>query len=148
MAKAKVAGPAQYSKRTDLGGQPVRKLPDPDYGEQQAFEDQQKGAPLADSNATMNASGAPEPKGPQPGAQMAPQPSQPQRSFGSFDAPTSRPNEPLTSGVDLGAGPGAEAAGMRPNVVPLSQALGQYAAADPTGTLAVIANQLAGRGMW
>lgn len=40
-----VSGPGAMSKRTDR--QPVRDIPDADYGEQKAYKEQQAGAPLA-----------------------------------------------------------------------------------------------------
>jgi len=49
-------------------------------------------------------------------------------------APTMRPNEPITSGVDLGAGAGSEAMGRVPNAQPsilsIVRDIAQY---DPTG---------------
>jgi hypothetical protein len=61
------------------------KLPDAQYGEQQQFQDIQSGAPMA-------------------GASSAPRT--------PFGAPTTRPDEPVTSGVDIGPGPGSASLGM------------------------------------
>lgn len=46
---APVSGPGALSQRTDggPGAQPVRRLPDADYGENRDFVAQQEGAPLA-----------------------------------------------------------------------------------------------------
>lgn len=46
---AQVSGPGALSRRTDAGGQPIRSLPDPKYGEAQEFAQQQKAAPLAEA---------------------------------------------------------------------------------------------------
>lgn len=81
---APVSGPGALSRRTD-GTQPQMKIPDAQYGEQQDFQAIQAGAPMAGT------------------------PSPPATPFG---APTERPDEPVTSGIDLGAGVGSDALGM------------------------------------
>jgi hypothetical protein len=81
---APVSGPAQLAERTDGGpSQPIRRLPDAGYGESKEFEAQQAAAPLAESPpATVDASG------------IVP-----------LDAPTARPNEPVTAGGVTGVEP-------------------------------------------
>ncbi len=82
---APVSGPGALARRTDgvQGEQTVAELPDAQYGEAAAFRESQQQAPLAAS-----------------------QPATPTVPFG---APTQKPGEPVTSGIDLGAGPGSEA---------------------------------------
>lgn len=79
-----VAGPGRLSKRTDLPPkQGMKKLPNAAYGEQAQFQADQAGAPMA--------------KAANPMAGVIP-----------LSAPTRRPNEPVTAGVDIGPGPGRE----------------------------------------
>jgi hypothetical protein len=97
---AAVSGPGKYSQRTD--GQPgttpkqaaryVSGLP---QGEGKAFNSEVVGAaPMAAAPSTPTAQPVP----PMP-MMKPPTP---------LTAPTERPNEPLTAGVDFGDGPGAE----------------------------------------
>jgi len=121
---APVSGPGALSQRTDGGpGQPVRTLPNAGYGESKAFVDQQQGAPLA------QAPGLPP---------VVP-----------LDAPSNRPDEPVTTGAPLGPGAGPEALGPAnpPATGQLSQMLFGLAAADMTGALAALANEALQRGL-
>lgn len=82
---APVSGPGSMSARTDGGPsdrQPMRAIPDAAYGEQAEFMDIQSGAPMAA-----------EPSMPPPVG---------------LDAPTSRPDEPITAGAGAGPGPGPD----------------------------------------
>lgn len=93
---AAVSGPGSYSQRTD--GRP--NVMDPTglpYGEGQEFHDLQTSAPMAGSNA------APTPR--PSAASSAPAMATP------FDAPTTRPDEPMTAGSPFGPGatPGVQA---------------------------------------
>ena len=101
---APVSGPGSLSRRTDggpgksNGRQPVAELPDAAYGEQAAFRSIQQGAPI--QKVEPPTGGAP---GGAPQAGALPPP---------LDAPTGRPGEPVTSGVDIGAGPGSDSLGL------------------------------------
>ena len=53
-------------------------------------------------------------------------------------APTQRPNEPITSGIDMGAGPGASALMMQKSAIKLSDSLAQLLPYDTTGEIAVL----------
>jgi hypothetical protein len=88
------------------GGQGVRRLPDAKYGESAQFEQDQAGAPMA-------------------GAQVTP-----------FDAPTARPNEPVTAGAEMGAGMGPQQAGIQTNLT----AADAQAMAPMLKSLEIIAN--------
>lgn len=74
-----------YPNRTDLNAQPVRTASGQEYGERTRQEQAQQAVPL-------------------PAAAPVP-PAQP------LLRPTERPNEPVTSGLPLGPGPGPEVLG-------------------------------------
>ena len=93
---APVSGPGALSKRTD-GAQPVRDLPDADYGENRDFVEAQQGAPLAEAGALSPSGAAPTGGG---------------GSLTPFDAETMQPGVPVTAGAPMGAGPGIEALGL------------------------------------
>lgn len=78
---APVSGPGALSQRTD--GQGIRRLPDAAYGESKEFEEIQAGAPVA-KQTSIDTSG------------IVP-----------MGAPTQYPEQPVTSGVNAGAGDGA-----------------------------------------
>lgn len=77
-----VSGPGALSQRTD--SQPQRRLSDAAYGEQQQYQRDQAGAPMASS--------APD------ASHLTP-----------LDAPTRRPDVPVTDGAAAGPGAGPEA---------------------------------------
>lgn len=119
---APVSGPGAMSKRTDGGpvdGQPVQSVGGFEYGGRQEFEELQGAAPMA--------AAAPLPKAT------------------PIFAPTERPDEPITSGVPVGPGPGP-AAPPTANAE-WSRRLYNLAAADGSGQLGRIADILARRGL-
>jgi hypothetical protein len=119
---APVSGPGALSKRTDGGpSQPVMDVGGFEYGGRQDFADIQGGAPMA---ATDN------------GAAPTPPP--------PLFSPTTRPGEPITSGVPIGAGPGPA---PEPRVARVSDRLLAMAASDPSGQLGEYADLLAARGL-
>lgn len=145
---ARVSGPGALSQRTD-GGQKLMHIPDAKYGEDKANIAQQKMAPLgnsADKGAAgpVSASGGlgqPTPIGAPAG------PAAPPQGITPFTAPTTDPNQHVTTGMTpLGGGPSQPAA---PQVQPgqLSTALAPYFAADDTGILADFAWKLAEMGI-
>lgn len=83
-----------YSNRTDLNQnrQPVTVATGQPYGARQEQVAAQRAVPLPAAPPVPAT-----PPGPAPG------------SFGRFDRPTERPDEPLTAGLPIGAGPGPEA---------------------------------------
>ena len=83
-----VSGPGKFSKRPDLPRQGAKRLPNAAYGEQKDFLAQQAGAPMA--------------KAANPMAGVIP-----------LSAPTNRPSEPVTAGIDAGPGPGSEVLGLK-----------------------------------
>jgi hypothetical protein len=100
------------------------------YGQGQATMAQQQSAPMAGS--------------PTPTAADMPMPSLP--SVTPLTAPTERPNEPLTSGMDFGPGPGGEALNL-PKQRTLSEILSSMIDLDPTGDVQDLYDFVASRGL-
>lgn len=61
-------------------------------------------------------------------------------------APTERPTEPLTAGMDFGAGPGSEALNL-PRERPLSETLASMLPFDSTGDVQAIYDFAVSRGL-
>lgn len=104
---AGTSGPGALSKRTDGGpAQALKDLPDAKYGENSQFQALQEGASLSASPGPQGQGGMMDigslPPNPAAG-QVTP-----------LSAPTSRPDEPVTSGAAVGAGPGPSALGGQP----------------------------------
>jgi hypothetical protein len=98
VASNQVSGPGPMSKRTDIGDvQKTQDLPNADYGEQQAYQAQQSGAPLAADSGQAPASAG----GGAPSAPVVP-----------MGAATNNPGEPVTSGAASGPGPGLASLGL------------------------------------
>jgi hypothetical protein len=123
---AGVSGPAALSKRTDGGpAQALRDLPDSRYGENSQFQALQQGASLSASPGPSGVAqpllgGSPQGLPPNPMAgQVTP-----------LSAPTGRPDEPVTSGAAMGAGPGPSALGGQPAQV-ASQDMGKISQSLP-----------------
>lgn len=125
---APVSGPGALSQRTDGGPtQPAKYISGLPYGEGQATYDQQTAAPMASNNS------------PQPTLQM-PEPT-------PLMAPTERPDEPITSGINVGPGPGSEVMMDRPNQsYTLTQTLQQLIKYDPSGDTEMIYRALVDEG--
>jgi len=92
---APVSGPGALSKRTD-GRQPVSDLPDAKYGENAAFREAQQGAPMSQTPGQASPGLMPNLSGIVP-----------------MNAPTQRPDEPLTAGLSGGPGAGPSAPAMQ-----------------------------------
>lgn len=142
---AQVSGPGPLSRRTDAGGQPIRSLPNPKYGEAGEFAAQQKAAPLAE------APGAPAGPPPSdmarklmssPGPEAGPGPA-PRPLPGLFDQ--GDPSIPVTAGAPMGAGPNEVSGGAQPAPQRrTSEQLAEYANGDEALTFLV--NVLAQQG--
>jgi len=89
-----VSGPGPYAKRTDLS------YKSQSYGDGVAYDAAKSGAPLATAPKSPMLSQAPQVRPTQPAV------------TGLFE-PTQRPNEPVTHGIDMGAGGGSEVLSMR-----------------------------------
>lgn len=107
------------------GTQPARYIAGLPYGEGQATMQQQMSAPMAGPSA--------------PAAPMLP-------SITPLTAPTERPTEPLTAGMDFGAGPGSEVLNL-PRDRSLSEILASMIDIDPTGDVQELYNYVASRGL-
>jgi hypothetical protein len=123
-----VSGPGKYAKRID-------RMPSTSYGETTQTAELASGAPLARS---MNA--RPASQGQIANAVSAPQPITP------LFAPSQRPNEPITSGINMGAGPGSEALGTGQVVGKLSDTLAALLPYDTTGEISVLYQNALSRG--
>lgn len=89
-----VSGPGQFSKRTDKAvGQANRSLPNADYGEQAAYQEQLSGAPMAQDQ------GAPD---------FASMFGNPAANVVGLGEDTTMPDVPVTDGADSGPGAGSE----------------------------------------
>lgn len=123
-----VSGPGPYAKRTDLS------YKSQSYGDGVAYDAAKSGAPLARA-----------PKNPM----LSEAPVVPAGGDGPITplyAPTERPNEPITAGIDMGVGPGSEALAMRPPVGKLSDTLAVLLPYDTTGEISVLYQNALSRG--
>jgi len=127
---AGAAGPGKFSKRTD-----GMRLPSAAYGEGVETAAIQSGAPLARTPDVR----------PQSRSEMGMAPSQLERVTPLF-APTERPDEPITSGIPMGEGPGPEALGMQPVRAKLSDTLAKLLPLDDTGEIAILYQEALSRG--
>jgi hypothetical protein len=126
-----VSGPGKFSVRTDL---PASQ----NYGDRKAMAEQIAGAPTA---RTPDVRGLPTGQV-QAAAQAAPQP-----PVTELYAPTQRPNEPVTSGVAVGPGPGPEVMGYNGQSEKLSDILSQMLPYDTDGEIAILYQQAVSRGL-
>jgi hypothetical protein len=126
-----VSGPSTFSKRTDVGT-PEMKLGSIAYGEGKETQAIKSGAPLA-TTPDVTPSQAPT------------VPTQTTPSVGLFDE-TGLPNEPITAGIDRGAGPGASALALTKNTVKLSDSLAALLPFDTTGEIAVLYQEALAQG--
>lgn len=123
--REEVSGIGSMSKRTDLNvsEQPARYISGMPYGEGKATYDQQTAAPMAGT-----------------GTPMAMPPVTP------ITAPTTRPDEPITAGVDFGPGPDSTVINI-PNTQPtILNVLQSIAENDPSGDAELIFLDLQNRG--
>jgi len=126
-----VSGPGKFSVRTDL---PASQ----NYGDRKAMAEQIAGAPTA---RTADVRGLPTGQV-QAAAQAAPQP-----PITELYAPTQRPDEPITSGVAVGPGPGPEVMGYAGQSEKLSDILSQMLPYDTDGEIAILYQQAVSRGL-
>ena len=124
-----VSGPSKFAKRTDLDYQSNA------YGDGVQYQAEKSGAPLATAPKSPLLSQAPQ----VPMGQAAPAP------VGLYD-PTRRPDEPITSGIDMGPGVGSSALGMNKVQVKLSDSLAAMLAFDTTGEIAILYQEALARG--
>ena len=122
---APVSGPGALSQRTDGGAtegftQGQATYTGMPYGQNKEINQQQSQAPMA-------------------AAAMPP--------ILSLSEPSMRPDEPMTSGINMGAGPGREAMGQMPNRGPsLIDTIKQLTQFDPSGDAELVYRQLLDNG--
>lgn len=115
------AGPGKYSTRTDN-----LQMGSTGYGEGVETQAIKSGAPLAKTGDVR------------PARAGDVREAATQGPVTELFAPTQRPNEPITSGIDSGPGPGSSALMMSKNTVKLSDSLAQMLPYDTTGEIAVL----------
>ena len=125
---AGAAGPGKFSVRNDLP-------PSQEYGERKQMQEIMQGAPTATTR------GAADPKLGRPRTALA--------EVTPLLAPSQRMDEPITAGIDLGAGPDSSALAMRSMYAEesLSQALAQMLPYDTNGEIAALYEQAVSRGL-
>lgn len=128
---AGASGPGKFSARTD-----GLSMGSTAYGEGVETQAIKSGAPLA---KTADVRGMPASEVREAAAQGP---------VTSLFAPSERPNEPITAGIALGAGPGPEALGGRQVVQEkLSDALAQMLPYDQSGEIEILYQRALARGM-
>lgn len=144
---APVSGPGKYSKRTDGGpAQVMSAAPDQEYGAMKTQLDAQRAAPMA-GTAPL-----PPPASPDGGGGGAQAPAMPAYQGGALDAPSERPNEPVTAGVDIGPGAGASALSFQQAPRPgagsgqMTAMLQKFSSTDTTGILGQLMTAARDRG--
>ena len=128
---AGVSGPSVYSKRTDVGT-PEMKMGSIAYGEGVETQAIKSGAPLGKTPDAVS----------EPQDRLRPEAA----PLTGLYAPTERPNEPITAGIDRGEGPGASALRMNKVTNKLSDTLAQMLPFDTTGEIAVLYQEALSRG--
>ena len=129
-----VSGPGKYAKRTD-------RIPANSYGDQKAMAEIASGAPIAKT---------PDIKGmPMGQVEAAASNAASQQPVTPLFAPSQRPEEPVTSGVNVGPGVGASALAMQSQFAQekLSNTLAQMLPYDQTGEIGILYQQALARGM-
>ena len=114
-----VSGPGALSQRTDMMTNSNPNV----YGDRKATEEIMSGAPMAKQQPVASS------------------------PITELFAPTQKPNEPVTSGSPLGAGPGPEALNLPARSFNATQILGRLAQNDPSGEIEMILQDLNARGI-
>jgi len=123
------AGPGKFSTRTDK-----LELGSTAYGEGVETQAIKSGAPLAKTADVRpaRAGDVREAAGQSPLTELY--------------APTQRPNEPITAGIDMGAGPGSNALMMQKSIAKTSDTLAKMLPFDTDGSIAILYQQAVARG--
>ena len=125
---AGASGPGKFSKRTDMS------LGSTSYGEGQETAALNTAAPKAKTRGIADDVGG-RPANPVTQTPVTP-----------LFAPTQRPDEPITTGIDLGEGAGSSALMMSKASTKLSDSLAQMLPFDTTGEIAVLYQNALARG--
>ena len=125
---AGASGPGKFSKRTDMNLGSIA------YGEGVETQAIKSGAPLA---KTADVRGM-------PASQVREAASQ--SPLTPLFAPSQRPDEPITAGIDRGPGPGSTALGISQPQQKTSDALAKMLPFDNSGEIAILYQQALARG--
>jgi hypothetical protein len=123
------AGPGKYSTRTDN-----LQMGSTAYGEGVETAAIKSGAPLAKTADAVS----------EPTQTLRPAPSGP---ITELFAPTERPDEPITAGIDMGPGPGSSALMFNKSAEKLSDTLAKMLPFDTTGEITILYEQALSRGL-
>jgi len=123
-----ISGPGSFSKRTDLQYQSEG------YGDGVAYDAAKAGAPLAKSPDVRGAT----PTEINQAVEQTP--------VTSLYAPTARPDEPITAGIDMGPGAGSDALMMGKATEKLSDVLVKMLPYDTDGSIAILYQDALARG--
>jgi hypothetical protein len=127
--KAGVSGPGKYSVRTDK-----LSMGSTGYGEGVETQAIKSGAPLGTT---------PDVRGQAPSKfreELAQEP------VTELFAPSQRPNEPITAGIDIGGGPSSKSLMMAKSVTKTSDTLAKMLPFDTDGSIAILYQQAVARG--
>ena len=127
--KAGVSGPGKYSVRTDN-----LELGSTAYSEGKDTQAILSGAPLAKTGDVR------------PARAGDVREAAAQEPVTELFAPTSRPGEPVTSGIDMGAGAPAKALMMQKAITKTSDTLAKMLPYDTDGSIAILYQQAVARG--
>ena len=129
--KAGVSGPGKYAVRTDK-----LEMGSTAYGEGVDTQAIKSGAPLA-KTADVRAARAGDVRE-----------AATQEPVTELFAPSQRPDEPITAGVDMGEGPGSNALAMRSQMTEkYSDTLAKMLPYDESGEIAILYQDMLARGM-
>lgn len=123
-----ISGPGSFSKRTDLQYESQA------YGDGVAYDAAKAGAPLAKTPDVRGATATE--------INQAVE----QTPVTSLYAPTQRPDEPITAGIDMGAGAGSDALMMGKSTEKLSDVLVKMLPYDTDGSIAILYQDALARG--
>ena len=124
------AGPGKFSTRTDK-----LEMGSTAYGEGVETQAIKSGAPLAKTPDTR------------PARAGDVREAAAQGPVTELYAPSQRPDEPITAGIDAGPGVGANAMMMQPATEKLSDVLAKMIPYDQTGEIAILYQRAASRGL-
>jgi hypothetical protein len=123
---AGASGPGKFSARTDLP-------PSKEYGERKQMEEIQSAAPRSRTRGAAD---------PQLG-----RPANPMSGIVPLFSETQYKDEPITSGIDVGEGPGSEVMGYNAPSERLSDILASMLPYDVDGEIAILYQQAVSRGL-
>ena len=127
--KAGVSGPGKFSVRTDK-----LDMGSTAYGEGVETQAIKSGAPLAKTGDVR------------PARAGDVREAAAQGPVTELFAPTTRPGEPITAGIDRGAGPGSSGLMMQKSVTKTSDTLAKMLPYDTDGSIAILYQQAVARG--